>query len=55
VTLFGSSEREISDVETAKSLLGLMDALDDHDDMQNVSANVTIPERTMAAIGASSA
>jgi YebC/PmpR family DNA-binding regulatory protein len=44
---------EISDVETAKSVLGLMDALDDHDDVQNVSANFTIPDQAMAAIGAS--
>jgi YebC/PmpR family DNA-binding regulatory protein len=42
---------EISDVETAKSVLALMDALDDHDDVQNVSANFTIPEQAMAAIG----
>ena len=44
---------EISDVEIAKSVLALMDALDDHDDVQNVSANFTIPDQAMAAIGAS--
>jgi len=42
---------EISDVETAKSVLSLMDALDDHDDVQSVSANFTIPDQAMAAIG----
>jgi YebC/PmpR family DNA-binding regulatory protein len=43
---------EIRDVATAKSVLALMDALDDHDDVQNVSANFTIPDEAMAAIGA---
>ncbi len=43
---------EISDVETAKSVLALMDALDDHDDVQSVAANFTIPDQAMAAIGA---
>jgi len=42
---------EISEVETAKSVLALMDALDDHDDVQSISANFTIPEQAMAAIG----
>jgi YebC/PmpR family DNA-binding regulatory protein len=41
---------EISEVETAKSVLALIDALDDHDDVQSVSANFTIPEQAMAAI-----
>jgi YebC/PmpR family DNA-binding regulatory protein len=35
---------EVSDVETAKSVLKLMEALDDHDDVQNVVANFTIPD-----------
>jgi YebC/PmpR family DNA-binding regulatory protein len=43
---------EISDVETAKTVLALMDALDDHDDVQSVSANFTIPDEAMAALGA---
>jgi YebC/PmpR family DNA-binding regulatory protein len=41
---------ELADVETAKSVLKLMEALDDHDDVQNVSANFTIPESAMGAI-----
>ncbi len=41
---------EVADVETAKSVLKLMEGLDDHDDVQNVSANFTIPEAAMAAI-----
>jgi YebC/PmpR family DNA-binding regulatory protein len=43
---------EVADVETAKSVLALVEALDDHDDVQNVSANFTIPEAAMAALGA---
>ena len=41
---------EVAEVETARSVLKLMEALDDHDDVQNVSANFTIPEAAMAAI-----
>jgi YebC/PmpR family DNA-binding regulatory protein len=43
---------EVAEVETARSVLKLMEALDDHDDVQNVSANFTIPEAAMAAIAA---
>jgi YebC/PmpR family DNA-binding regulatory protein len=43
---------EVADVETAKSVLKLMEALDDHDDVQNVVANFTIPDSAMAAIAA---
>ncbi len=38
------------DVETARTVLKLMEALDDHDDVQNVSANFNIPEEAMAAL-----
>jgi YebC/PmpR family DNA-binding regulatory protein len=41
---------EVSDVETARSVLKLMEALDDHDDVQNVSANFTIPESAMGSM-----
>lgn len=43
---------EVSDVETARSVLKLIEALDDHDDVQNVSSNFTIPDAAMAAIAA---
>jgi transcriptional/translational regulatory protein YebC/TACO1 len=43
---------EIRDVETAKSVLQLMETLDDHDDVQNVSSNITISNEAMAAAGA---
>ena len=52
LTRVPSNTVEIREVEIAKSVLALMEALDDHDDVQNVSANFTIPDEAMAAIGA---
>jgi YebC/PmpR family DNA-binding regulatory protein len=40
------------DPAAAASVLKLMDALDDHDDVQNVAANFNIPDEAMAAIEA---
>jgi YebC/PmpR family DNA-binding regulatory protein len=40
------------DVETARAVLKLMDALDDHDDVQKVAANFNIAEEAMAALEA---
>jgi YebC/PmpR family DNA-binding regulatory protein len=40
------------DVDTARSVLKLIDALDDHDDVQSVAANFNIPDEAMAAIEA---
>ena len=51
-TRIPSNTVDISDVEMAKTVLSLMDALDDHDDVQSVSANFTIPDEAMSAIGA---
>jgi YebC/PmpR family DNA-binding regulatory protein len=39
------------DATTAPKVLKLMEALDDHDDVQNVSANFNIPDDVMAAVG----
>jgi transcriptional/translational regulatory protein YebC/TACO1 len=38
------------DAATARSVLKLMDALDDHDDVQKVAANFNIPDEAMAVI-----
>jgi YebC/PmpR family DNA-binding regulatory protein len=38
------------DPDSARKVLKLMELLDDHDDVQNVSANFNIPQETMAAI-----
>lgn len=39
------------DGETASKVLKLMERLDDHDDVQDVSANFNIPEEVMAELG----
>jgi YebC/PmpR family DNA-binding regulatory protein len=52
LTRIPTNSVEIADIETAKSILKLMEALDDHDDVQNVSANFTIPDEAMAALAA---
>lgn len=38
------------DADSARKVLKLMEALDDHDDVQNVSANFNIPDEAMAEI-----
>ena len=40
----------INDAATAKKILSLMEAFDDHDDVQNVYANFDIPDEIMAGI-----
>jgi transcriptional/translational regulatory protein YebC/TACO1 len=52
ITRIPSSTVEIADLDTAKSVLKLIEALDDHDDVQNVSSNFTIPDEAMAALSA---
>ena len=38
------------DVDIGRKVLSLMEALDDHDDVQNVSSNFNIPEEAMAEL-----
>src|SRR2546428_499928 len=38
------------DAETARKVLKLMEKLDDHDDVQRVSANFNIPQEALAEI-----
>ncbi|MGC3968241.1 MAG: YebC/PmpR family DNA-binding transcriptional regulator [Pirellulales bacterium] len=40
------------DADTGRMVLKLMEALDDHDDVQSVSANFNIPDEAMAQINA---
>jgi YebC/PmpR family DNA-binding regulatory protein len=40
------------DADSARSVLKMMDALDDHDDVQSVAANFNIPDEAMSAIEA---
>ncbi|MDX1945457.1 MAG: YebC/PmpR family DNA-binding transcriptional regulator [Pirellulaceae bacterium] len=51
ITRFPTSTVEVADVEVARSVLHLVAALDDHDDVQSISANYTIPDAALAAIG----
>ena len=39
------------DLDSARKVLKLMEVLDDHDDVQSVSANFDIPDDVMAALG----
>ena len=38
------------DVDVARKVLKLLEALDDHDDVQNVSANFNIPDEALAEL-----
>jgi len=41
---------DVEDVETARKVLNLMERLDDHDDVQSVSANFNIPDAALAEL-----
>ena len=41
----------VDEVETARKVLDLMERLDDHDDVQSVAANFSIPDEAMAQLG----
>jgi YebC/PmpR family DNA-binding regulatory protein len=47
VTMLPQNTVEIEDPDEARRILGLMDALEDNDDVQNVYANFEIPEELM--------
>lgn len=47
-----SNTVDVTDIEVAKSVLKLMEALDEHDDVQSVSSNFNIPDEAMAVIAA---
>ena len=42
---------EIDDVPTARKVLNLMERLNDHDDVQSVSANFSIPDEAIGQLG----
>jgi YebC/PmpR family DNA-binding regulatory protein len=49
LTLVPQNVIEVDEESEAKKILRLMDAIDDHDDVQNVYANFDIPEEILAA------
>jgi YebC/PmpR family DNA-binding regulatory protein len=51
LTMLPSSTVTVDSLDTAKAVLRVMDALDDHDDVQEVYANVDIPDELMAELG----
>ena len=46
-----STTVKIDDVATARKVLNLMERLDDHDDVQSVSANFSIPDEAIEQLG----
>jgi transcriptional/translational regulatory protein YebC/TACO1 len=40
----------VSDSNTARKIISLMEALEDHDDVQNTFSNFDIPEEVMESI-----
>jgi YebC/PmpR family DNA-binding regulatory protein len=51
ITRISKTTVDITDTETAQKVLKLMERLDDHDDVQNVSSNFNIPDDVLAKIG----
>jgi YebC/PmpR family DNA-binding regulatory protein len=49
LTMVPTSTIEITDDDDAKRVLRLMDAIDDHDDVQAVHSNFDVPESVLAA------
>jgi len=51
ITRIAQNTVDIDDPDTAQKILRLIERLDDHDDVQNVSSNFNIPDAVMKAIG----
>jgi len=51
ITLMPNNTVEVEDPATARKVLKLIQRLDDHDDVQNVSSNFNIPDQIMVEIG----
>jgi len=52
ILMIPSSDVPISDVETARKIINLMDEFEDHEDVQNAYANFNIPEDIIAKASA---
>lgn len=50
ITMIPQNTVEVTDIEQAKKLIRLMDAFEDHDDVQNVYANFNIDDDILAQI-----
>ena len=51
ITRIAKNTVDINDPDAAQKCCELMERLDDHDDVQNVSANFNIPDEVLKAIG----
>jgi YebC/PmpR family DNA-binding regulatory protein len=51
ITRIAKNTVDINEAEAAQKVLKLMERLDDHDDVQNVSANFNIPDDVLKSIG----
>ena len=49
-TMVSTTTIEVTDAEEAKKILRIMDALEDHDDVQDVYANFDIPEQVLEEV-----
>ena len=52
LTMLPSSLVELDSADVVKPILRLIDALDEHDDVQDVYANFDIPESVLASLDA---
>jgi transcriptional/translational regulatory protein YebC/TACO1 len=50
ISMVPQSTIDIADDHVAKRILSLMEAFEDHDDVQNTYANFNIPQETLARI-----
>jgi YebC/PmpR family DNA-binding regulatory protein len=50
ISLLPKNTVDVEDPDVARKVLKLMERLDDHDDVQSVSANFNIPDAIMAAV-----
>jgi YebC/PmpR family DNA-binding regulatory protein len=52
MSMVAQSDVAVSDADTARKVLALMEDLEDHDDIQNVYSNFNIPDEIMSEVGA---
>lgn len=52
LTMIATTEISLTDESSAKQVLRVIDALEDHDDVQNVFANFDIPDAVLASVTA---
>ncbi|MFM8890658.1 MAG: YebC/PmpR family DNA-binding transcriptional regulator, partial [Planctomycetia bacterium] len=51
ITRVPTNTVDVEDVEMARKVLQLVERLDDHDDVQSVAANFSIPDEALAQLG----